>query len=57
MTHIRLAAANEEVLAGALRTAWKLRLEKNAKSSQKNRALTQRSALPVLLRLDVETYF
>jgi hypothetical protein len=57
MTHIRLAAANEEVLAGALRSAWKLRLEKNAKSSQKNRALTQRSALPVLLRLDVETYF
>lgn len=31
-THIRLAAANEDVLAGALRTAWKLRLEKNAKS-------------------------
>jgi hypothetical protein len=31
MTHIRLAAANEDVLAGALRTAWKLRLEKNAK--------------------------
>ena len=26
-THIRLAAANEDVLAGALRTAWKLRLE------------------------------
>jgi hypothetical protein len=31
MTHIRLAAANEDVLAGALRTAWKLRVEKNAK--------------------------
>ncbi len=28
MTHIRLAAASEDVLAGALRTAWKLRLEK-----------------------------
>jgi len=38
MTHIRLAAAKEEVLAGALRTAWKLRLEKNARSGQKNRA-------------------
>ncbi len=38
MTHIRLSAANEDVLAGALRTAWKLRLEKNAKSSRKNRA-------------------
>jgi hypothetical protein len=38
MTHIRLAAANKDVLAGALRTAWKLRLEKNAKPGQKNRA-------------------
>jgi hypothetical protein len=35
MTHIRLAAAAEDVLAGALRAAWKLRLEKNARSSQK----------------------
>src|SRR5215467_6699905 len=25
-THIRLAAANEDVLAGALRTAWMLRM-------------------------------
>jgi hypothetical protein len=31
MTHIRLAAANEDLLAGALRTAWNLRLEKNAR--------------------------
>ena len=30
MTHIRLAKASEDVLAGALRTAWKLRLENNA---------------------------
>jgi hypothetical protein len=35
MTHIRLAAANEDVLAGALRTAWKLRIEKNAKSGNR----------------------
>jgi len=35
MTHIRLAAASEDVLAGALRTAWKLRVEKNARSQQK----------------------
>jgi hypothetical protein len=42
MTHIRLAAANEEVLAGALHTAWKLRLEKNARSGQKNRARAER---------------
>jgi len=31
-THIRLAAADEDVLAGALRTAWKLRIEKNSKT-------------------------
>jgi hypothetical protein len=37
MTHIRLAAAHEDVLAGALRTAWKLRLDKNARSARKNR--------------------
>jgi len=33
-THIRLAAASEEVLTGALRTAWKLRIEKNAKKTR-----------------------
>ena len=31
-THVRLEAANEELLAGALRTAWKLRREKNEKT-------------------------
>lgn len=35
MTHIRLAAANEDVLSGALHTAWKLRVEKNGKSGRK----------------------
>ena len=34
-THIRLAAANEDVLAGALRAAWRLRVEKNAKADRK----------------------
>jgi hypothetical protein len=34
-THIRLAAASEDVLTGALHTAWKLRVEKNAKSDKK----------------------
>ncbi len=29
-THVRLAKANEDLLTGALRTAWKLRMEKNA---------------------------
>ena len=28
-THLRLSAANEDLLTGALRTAWKLRIEKN----------------------------
>ena len=37
-THIRLGAASEDVLAGALHTAWKLRLEKNAKSGKKSGA-------------------
>jgi hypothetical protein len=36
-THIRLAKANEDVLTGALRTAWKLRVEKN-KGAKKKRA-------------------
>jgi hypothetical protein len=31
MTHIRLAEANEDLLTGALRTAWKLRTDKNTK--------------------------
>jgi hypothetical protein len=34
-THIRMAAANEDVLTGALRTAWKLRVEKNTKQVRK----------------------
>jgi hypothetical protein len=45
MTHIRLAAANEDVLAGALRTAWKLRVEKNAGAGRKKRAATK--SIPV----------
>ena len=43
-THIRLAAANEDVLAGALRTAWKLRLEKNARSGHKKRVRNAKPA-------------
>jgi hypothetical protein len=42
MTHIRLAAADEDVLAGALRTAWKLRLDKNARSDRKIRAASRK---------------
>ena len=29
-THVRLATANHDLLAGALHTAWKLRVDKNA---------------------------
>ena len=45
MTHIRLKAANEDVLAGALRTAWKLRVEKNAKPGRKNRIRAENAGL------------
>jgi hypothetical protein len=34
-THIRLARADEDLLGGALRAAWKLRLEKNGKTGKK----------------------
>lgn len=37
MTHIRLAAANEDVLTGALRAAWKLRTDKNTRTARKRR--------------------
>lgn len=42
MTHIRLAAASEDVLSGALHTAWKLRVEKNAKSNKKSSSKLKR---------------
>ena len=37
-THMRLAEASDDVLAGALRAAWKLRVEKNAATKPKARA-------------------
>lgn len=36
-THIRLVAVNEDVLFGALHTAWKLRVDKNRKPPNKRR--------------------
>jgi len=33
-THIRLALANEDILRGALHSAWKLRIEKNQAARQ-----------------------
>ena len=44
MTHIRLAEASEDVLCGALHTAWKLRVEKNAKTGKKKRVPKDRLA-------------
>jgi hypothetical protein len=41
-THIRLAKASQDVLTGALRTAWKLRVEKNT-GTKKKRAPRRRS--------------
>ena len=37
-THVRLAVVSEDVLAGALRTAWKLRIEKNVRSGKQSTA-------------------
>ncbi len=34
MTHIVLAKANEDLLRGALQTAWRLRVEANARSTR-----------------------
>src|SRR5262245_16158922 len=34
-THVKLAAASEDLLTGALRTAWKLRLDLNQKTKRK----------------------
>jgi hypothetical protein len=36
-THIRLAAAPEDVLAGALRAAWQIRVDKNRAVGKKSR--------------------
>ena len=44
-THIRLAAATEDVLTGAIRTAWKLRVDKNARTGQKNLHRAERSGV------------
>jgi hypothetical protein len=45
-THVRLTEASEDVLYGALHTAWKLRVEKNTKSSKKKRPPKAGGAIP-----------
>jgi YjbR len=43
-THIRLDLANEDLLTGALKTAWKLRLDLNAKTKKKSPAKKKNAA-------------
>ena len=45
MTHIRLAAANEDVLRGALQAAWKLRVEKNARVGKKRSSVLKKKSV------------
>jgi hypothetical protein len=42
-THVRLAKANRDILTGALRTAWKLRVDKNAGSRTPKRVRRARA--------------
>jgi hypothetical protein len=41
-THIRLAQVTEDVLAGALRTAWRIRKEKNSKPTNRRKRVPRR---------------
>jgi len=45
-THVRLTTVTEDVLAGALRTAYNLRVEKNAKSGKKTSGTKRRPTKP-----------
>jgi hypothetical protein len=42
-THIRLAKANRDILTGALRTAWQLRVDQNAASKMARRTRRART--------------
>ena len=41
-THVVLAKANEDLIEGALRAAWKIRVEKNSRAKQGTRSSTKR---------------
>jgi hypothetical protein len=45
-THIRLAEASEDILAGALHTAYKLRVEMNLKTGRKKATPSTRAKRP-----------
>jgi hypothetical protein len=53
-THIVLAKANEDLLRGALQTAWRLRVEANARS-KKRRTRTTSAPLPSARRRTART--
>ena len=44
MTHIGLANANEDILLGALQTAWRLRIDANARSRPRRKQATRKAA-------------
>jgi hypothetical protein len=46
MTHIVLSKAGDDVLAGALRAAWKVRIEKNQNSTVKKKSRRPRRGEP-----------
>jgi hypothetical protein len=50
MTHIRLSAASEDVLIGALRAAYQLRVAKNAKALRKSSSRPVKKRAPQGLR-------
>ena len=49
-THVRLSAASEDIVAGALRVAWKLRREKNGMSGNRVAQKRKDSSSPALPR-------
>jgi hypothetical protein len=49
-THVRLAAVSEDVLTGALHTAWKRRADKNALAGRKKRSETKGKPKPARQR-------
>jgi hypothetical protein len=50
MTHVRLSAASEDVLIGALRAAYQLRVTKNAKALRKSSSRPVKKRAPQRLR-------
>ena len=49
-THVVLKKANEDLLAGALHVAWKLRLDKNAQTSRGRTAPKKAASAPAKRR-------